>query len=164
VTGDGMRPTFRDELQRIDRLLTLVHARDIAPVRGVLTYHDLLVVTCRSLADLGEWLESDPGFLPRDWNVVRCDVKREASLRTCASIASGRIGLILTRPPVRGGAASARRHPGEPPAVQYYVDASDPADPYGGAEVDALLEDARAAWHGIVNRHWMDGLFGRNEL
>lgn len=154
-----MRPTFRDELQRIDRLLVLVRARDITPVRGVLTYHDLLVVTCRSLADFGVWLEADPGFLPSDWNVVRCEVKREASLRTCASVASGRTGLVLTRPAVRGGAASARRQMGEPAAIQYYVDASDPADPYSGAEVDAVLADARAAWQAIVDRHWLSGLY-----
>lgn len=159
MNENGLRPTFRDELHRIDRLLALVRVRDITPVRGLVTYHDMLVVTCRSLADFGAWIEADPAFLPHDWNALRCDIRREASFRTCASIANGRTGLVLTRPPVRGGAASIGRQATGSDTIQYFVDASDPTDPYSGAEIDVLLADARTAWERIVDRHWLSGLF-----
>jgi hypothetical protein len=67
---------------------------------------------------------------------------------------------------VRGGAAGTRRRRAKNGDdcelfVQYYVDDSDPSDPYSGAEIDVVLTDCRGAWQRIIDRHWLDGLFCR---
>ncbi|HYV96642.1 MAG TPA: hypothetical protein VE967_04210 [Gemmatimonadaceae bacterium] len=152
-----MDSRFLDQLQRIDRLLTLVNSGEPDVLLGVLTYHDLLVTTFGEMWMFRQWLVHDPTLHACSTDVLRSDIYQEWCIVTCGDIAEGRVLLTPGMPPgvtsrPRSAFAASWR------GIRYYVDMPNHADPYHGALAQELLAETRSAWQKIVDKHWLSDL------
>ncbi len=155
-----MERYFQEQEQRIDRLMRLVRAEDFpAAVNCALTFYDVVILTCQAIWHLKDWVLNDPNFGAAD----RADLSREIHgshvLLVCADIANGSKHLSLRSPKIGTGVELSDRsgihvEPAKGIFQEFlYVQCPDPGDPYHAAEIRQVLEDARAEWQRIVDKH-----------
>jgi hypothetical protein len=106
---------------------------------------------------LKDWILNDPDFAAKDQTKLKADIHASPPLLVCADLANGSKHFTLDRPKV--GAAFSDRQGLELSSakgifkVYYYVICTDKGQPYHGAEIRALLADARKAWDAIIETH-----------
>jgi hypothetical protein len=154
---------FQEQLERIDRLLKIVHSDDEhSPLGGALTFYDIVIFACQSMWHLKDWILNDPEFHPKDTKQLETDIHAEKCLLICADLANGSKHLVLKRPKV-GASLWERQGIHDYPSqgifqTFYYIVCSDHGDQYHGMEIRALLAAARQSWDTIIDRHHLSNV------
>ena len=150
---------YKDQLERIDRLMTIVEADNPHNRTSGLDPIDIIVFACQSMWHLKDWIVNDAHFGARDIKELKSDIHASRCLLVCADLANGSKHLSLTYPKV---GARLSEHSGfhyEPSKGIcrdiYYVVCPDPSDEYHGIEVRNLLRCCRNEWQKIINRHYL---------
>ena len=154
-----MEHSYKDQLERVDRLMTIVEADNQYELIGGLETIDIILFACQSMWHLKDWVRNDPLFGARNVGELQKDIHASSCLRVCADIANGSKHLSLDRPKV---GAQLWEHTGvhvEPAKGifrdMYYVVCRDPLNEWHGIEVGTLLRCCRDEWRSIINRHWL---------
>ena len=154
-----MGDSYKDQLERIDRLLTIVEADNPYDLVNGLQALDLIIFACQSMWHLKDWILNDPLFGARDVKELRDDIHSSHCLLVCSDLANGSKHLSLNYPKI---GARLSEHTGihlEPVKgifrEFYYVVCSNPLDEYHGIEIRTLLRCCRDEWRDIINRHYL---------
>ena len=150
---------YKDQLDRIDRLMTIVEADDLhAWVRGLDAF-DIIVFACQSMWHLKDWILNDPHFGARDYEELRSDIHKSRSLLVCADLANRSKHLSLTDPKTGASLSDDSGIHVEPSKGIcrhfFYVVCDDPSDEHHGMEIVVLLRRCRDEWQRIINRHYL---------
>jgi len=148
----------KDQLQRIDRLLTILELDDPYDwVRG-LDSIDIIVFACQSMWHLKDWILNDAQFRARDREELKRDIHASRCLLICADLANGSKHLSLNNPKTdaRLWERSGFHFDASKGICRdiYYVVCDDRSDEYDGMEIRDLLRRCRNEWQSIINRHY----------
>lgn len=154
-----MEKSFRQQVERIDRLMRIVEAdtpHKLAP--GLLTV-DVIMFACQSMWHLKDWILNDPEFGAKDKGKLNAEIHASHCLLVCSDLANGSKHLSLDRPKI-GGRLSDRAgiHLDTSKGILrelHYVVCPDPSDEFHGMEVVAFLRCCRDRWQEIINRYWL---------
>jgi hypothetical protein len=159
----NMERYFQAQVERIDRLMTIMRSPDqTALLGGALTFEDAVIFTCQNMWHLKDWILNDPAFHPKDTALLTKDIHSQQCLLICADLANGSRHLTLDRPKV--GAIFSKSvgiHIERSKGIYrdfYYVECSNPNDPYHGVEIRELLAEAREAWERIIDSHYLSAV------
>ena len=97
-----MPNSYRHQVERIDRLLTIVEAdnpHEMAP--GLLTI-DVIMFACQSMWHLKDWILNDTGFGAKDNKELKAEIHSSYCLRVCSDLANGSKHLSLHHPKTTG--------------------------------------------------------------
>lgn len=151
---------YKDQLRRIDRLMTIVEADNFhGGIIGGLEAIDVVLFACQSMWHLKDWIRNDLNFGARDIQALEKDIHASHCLLVCADLANGTKHLSLKNPKV-GARLSERSGIHYEPAKGisrdiHYVVCSNPSDEYHGMEIRDLLRRCRDEWQKIINRHYL---------
>ena len=153
-----MEHSYKEQLERVDRLMTIIEANDQYELVGGLQTSDIVVFACQSMWHLKDWVLNDPSFGAKDVGELKNDIYTSKCLCVC-DIANGSKHLSLNRPKV-GARLSDRTGIHLEPVKGifrdiYYVVCCDPLDEWHGIEVGTLLRRCRDEWRSIIDRHWL---------
>ena len=95
-----MEHSYKDQLERVDRLMTIVEADNQYELIGGLETIDIILFACQSMWHLKDWVRNDPLFGARNVGELQKDIHASSCLRVCADIANGSKHLSLDRPKV----------------------------------------------------------------
>ena len=150
---------YKDQLRRIDRLMTIVEADNLHDWVSGLDAIDIVIFACQSMWHLKDWIRHDVHFGARDIKEVEKEIHASRCLLVCADLANGSKHLSLANPKTD---ARLSEHSGfhyEPSKgicrEIYYVVCNDPSDEYHGMEIRDLLRRCRNEWQRIINRHYL---------
>lgn len=154
-----MEHSFREQLDRVDRLMTIVEAdnpHELAP--GLLTI-DVMIFACQSMWHLKDWILNDSDFGAKDRDALKDDIYTSRCLLACADLANGSKHLSLDRAHVGGRIADlAGTHIETSKGIYrelHYVVCADSSDEFHGMEIGTLLRRCRDRWNTIIIRHWL---------
>ena len=153
---------YKDQLDRIDRLMTIVEADNpYARVSG-LDSLDIIVFACQSMWHLKDWIRNDARFGARDLDGLNRDIHASDSLLVCRDLANRSKHLSLRDPSTDARLSDDCGIHYEPSKGIcrdiYYVVCQDPSGEYHGIEVRDLLRRCREDWQRIINRHYLSRL------
>lgn len=150
---------YRDQLERIDRLMPIIQSSDQWALSGNLNFEDIVMFTCQSMWHLKDWIVNDPDFHPADASRLVAEIHSTRCLLICADLANGSKHALLSRPKVGGRIFE---HQGmrldtarDIHQTLFYVVTDDETDEYHGMEIRPFLERCRAAWQVIIDRHYL---------
>ena len=69
-----MEKYYQDQLERIDRLLEIINAKDPYSFIGQLQFEDIVIFTCQCIWHLKDWILNDVGFGAKDYNLLNKDI------------------------------------------------------------------------------------------
>lgn len=157
-----MQRCYYEQLERIDRLLSIALADDQHSGAGNLQFEDVLFFACQSIWHLKDWVLNDPDFMPKDKEELRNEIHNEQCLRICSDLANGSKHLVLAHPktafslsPRTGIHVDSAKGIFQ---VHYYVVSRYKSDPFHAIEVRDLLRQCREAWQRIIDRHHLSGV------
>jgi hypothetical protein len=160
-----MEHRFEEQMQRIERLLRIVDAKDSSKLLGTLTFYDVIIFACQSMWHLKDWILHDEEFGAADGEVLKRDIHAAHSLKVCADIANGSKHLLLKRPKVGTGAAISDREglhfDSEAGIFQefMYIQCPDKSDEFHGMEIRPFLHRCREDWRAIIDRHHLSNVY-----
>ena len=149
----------KDQLRRIDRLLTVLESDNPYDwVRG-LDAIDIIVFACQSMWHLKDWILNDAHFGARDKEELKRDIHASRCLLICADLANGSKHLSLNNPKTDARLWERSGFHYEPSKgicrAIYYVVCDDRSDEYHGMEIRDVLRRCRDEWQRIINRHYL---------
>ena len=154
-----MESSCKDQLDRIDRLMTIVEADNPHAWVSGLDGLDIVVFACQSMWHLKDWILNDAQFGARDREELNKDIHESLSLLVCRDLANRSKHLSLDDPKTD---ARLSDDPGihyEPSKgicrEIYYVVCHNPSEEYHGMEVRDVLRRCRDEWQRIINRHYL---------
>lgn len=148
---------YRDQLQRIDRLMAIVESDNFNDWINDLEPIDIVVFACQSMWHLKDWILNDPCFGAKNRDELNCEIHASRCLCICADLANGSKHLTLNNP--RTDARLSDRYgfqldtSKEICRVIYYVWCDDQSDEYHGMEIRDFLRICRDQWQRIIHRH-----------
>lgn len=137
--------------------MKIIRAPDPYRLNGAIYFYDIVIFTCQSMWHLKDWILNDKEFDPKDSLLLREEIHAKKCLLICSDLANGSKHLSLERP--KAGFSFLERsgvwtEPGKGVFQEYYyVVSTDSGDPYHGMEIRDLLEECRAVWQQIIDRH-----------
>ncbi len=154
-----MEKSYKDQVERIDRLMKILEADDLFESVGGLVPIDVVIFTCQSMWHLKDWILNDPSFGAKDNKKFKEEIHASRCLLVCSDIANGSKHLSLDRPKT-GGRISDRTGIQIDPSKGifrelFYVVCEDPKDEFHGMEVRTFLRCCRDQWQMIINRHYL---------
>ena len=154
-----MNSGYRDQLDRIDRLMTVVEADDPhAWVKG-LDDLDLVVFACQSMWHLKDWILNDAKFGAADREALKRDIHQSIPLLICRDLANRSKHLTLDDPKTDATLSDLAGFHYEPSKGicrgKYYVVCHSQSEEYHGIEARDLLRRCRDEWQRIINRHYL---------
>lgn len=93
-----MEHCFQHQLQRLDRLLSIIEADDQTQVTGELRFYDYVIFACLCTWHLKDWVLRDPEFGARDRKHLSDEIHAARCLLVCADLANGSKHLTLHSP------------------------------------------------------------------
>lgn len=160
-----MENRFEEQVQRIERLLRIVDAKDSLELRGALTFYDVIIFACQSMWHLRDWILHDHEFGAADGEALKQDILAARSLSVCADIANGSKHLFLKHPKVGAGVVISDReglHLDTRAGIFQefiYIQCSDESDEFHGMEIRPFLHRCRDDWYAIINRHHLSSVY-----
>ena len=149
----------KDQLRRIDRLMTVVEADNPHDWVSGLDAIDIIVFACQSMWHLKDWILNDAYFGARDKEELNRDIHASRCLLICADLANGSKHLSLTNRKTDARLSEYSGFHYEPSKGIcrdfYYVVCHDSSDEYHGIEIRDLLRRCRDEWQRIINRHYL---------
>lgn len=154
-----MDSSYRDQLDRIDRLMTVVESDNPRAWVSGLDGLDMVVFACQSMWHLKDWIFNDARFGAADRKELNGDIHQSLPLLICRDLANRSKHLTLDNPKTD---ARLSDHSGihyEPSKgicrEMYYILCHSPSEEYHGMEVRDLLRRCRSEWQRIINRHYL---------
>lgn len=154
-----MNRGYKDQLRRIDRLMTVIESDNLHDRISGLETIDIVIFACQSMWHLKDWILNDPSFcaannkkeLEREIHASRC-------LLICSDLANGSKHLRLNNRKTDAKLS-------ETPGVQldsskgifreiYYVWCDDYSDEFHGMEIRDLLRNCRDDWQKIIDKNY----------
>lgn len=158
-----METCYRDQLDRVDRLMKIIEADDPYKHFSGLLFYDTLIFACQSMWHLKDWVLNDPGFGAKDHDALSRDIHSARCLLVCSDLANGSKHFALTRPKVGGGLERSGLHIDRAKGIHlefYYIICPDPSDEFHHIEVRTLLRHCRDTWDSIIDRHYLTEVVG----
>ena len=157
-----MEKYFQDQLERIDRLMEIIHAQDPYRLIGRLSFYDIVMFTCQSMWHLKDWILNDLEFRAKSISALKEEIYGQRCLLICADLANGSKHLVLERPKTE---FSLSEHSGihfeSAKGIfqeHYYIASSDTSDRYHWMEIRDFLAECRSVWQHIINRHHLSAM------
>ena len=97
-----MEHSFQDQLARVDRLMTIIEAKNPHNLAIGLQMIDITIFACQSMWHLKDWILNDSDFGAKDKNALKKDIHSSRCLLVCADLANGSKHLSLDRPKIGG--------------------------------------------------------------
>lgn len=160
-----MESRFEEQVDRIERLMRIINAKDSTELQGALTFYDVVIFTCQAVWHLRDWILHDTEFGAADGAALRNDVLAARSLSVCADIANGSKHLLLKHPKIGTGVAISDQegmHMNTRDGIFqqfYYIDCPDVSDEFHGMEIRPFLNRCRDDWLAIINRHHLSNVY-----
>ena len=159
VRVQRMEHSFREQLERVDRLMTIVEADNPYKLATGLLTIDVIMFGCQSMWHLKDWILNDADFGAKDKDALKKDIYSSRCLLACADLANGSKHLSLNRPNF-GSRIGDRTgvHIETSKGIYrelHYVVCANPSDEFHGMEIGTLLRHCRERWNSIINRHWL---------
>jgi hypothetical protein len=141
---------FRDQIERVDRLLTIINSTNPYPHIGNVEFDDLLQLAIQSMWHVKDWILNDPSLTEEEKNSVSNNIHSRRCLLICSDLANG-IKHMRLRNNKTGfsfiGQTGVHLDGKKGICMRYYeIYADDPTDPYHLMEIRDLLAECRAAW------------------
>ena len=159
-----MEHSFREQLERVDRLMMIVEADDPHKWASGLLTIDVIMLACQSMWHLKDWILNDHDFGARDKKALEDEIHDSPCLRVCADLANRSKHLTLRAPKTGGRIADfAGTHIDSSKGIfreLHYVVCTDPSDEFHGMEIGTLLRRCRGRWDSIINRHCLSDIDG----
>ena len=154
-----MEHSYLQQLQRIDRIMTIVEADSPHELAIGLLPIDVMIFACQSMWHLKDWILNDSDFGAKDKNALSADIHSSRCLLACADLANGTKHFSLNRPKVDGHIADYTGiHIDSSKGIYrelHYMVCADPSDELHGIEIRTLLRRCRDQWDWIINRHYL---------
>ena len=97
-----MEHSFREQLERIDRFMMIVEADSPHKWASGLLTIDAVVLACKSMWHLRDWILNDRDFGAKDRRGLEGDIYASRCLLACADLANGSKHLSLNSPQIGG--------------------------------------------------------------
>ena len=145
-----------EQMQRVDRLLSVVNSTNPYPIIGNIEFDDLLHFTIQSMWHMKDWILNDPSLSPEIKKTITIDIHSRRCLLICADLANGTKHMSL-RTSKTGftftGQTGMHLDGKHNICMRYYeIQSSDPSDSYHLMEIRDLLAECRKAWEEIAER------------
>lgn len=160
-----MENRFEEQMQRIERLLRIVNAKDASELQGALTFYDVIIFACQSMWHLRDWILHDDEFGAADGDALKRDILAARSLSVCADIANGSKHLFLKHPKVGTGVVISDReglHLDTRAGIFqefFYIQCPDESDEFHDMEIRPFLDLCRDDWYIIIDRHHLSSVY-----
>lgn len=154
-----MPRNFKEQEERVDRLLRLINAKNETAGIGSLIFDDIILFSFQSLWHLRDWVLNDPNFGAADKRAMRNEIEKNEYLKVCADLANGSKHFTLTHP--RTNVRESERqgiHLDTSEGIYqtfYYLESSDYSSPFNGMEIRTFLNQCRHEWHQIINKYYL---------
>lgn len=152
--------SYREQWDRVERLIALAQAQDETEAFLRLDYYDVLIITFQALWNLKDWILNDPSFGAKDPTALRRDIFESEPLMVCSDLANGTKHFRLDAPKTTIGISD--RFGGlhfEPSRGIYqhfvYLSSADPSNKYRGMEARDFLQVCKVTWESIINKHYL---------
>ena len=154
-----MEHSFREQLERIDRLMMIVEADNPHKWASGLLTIDVVMFACQSMWHLKDWILNDRDFGAKDRKALEGDIYASRCLLACADLANGSKHLSLNSPQIGAHVSDrAGTHLDWAKGVLrelHYVVCDDHSDEFHGMEIGTLLRLCRDRWDAIIDCHWL---------
>ena len=154
-----MEHSFRDQLDRIDRLMAIIESDNPHHLATGLLTIDVEIFACQSMWHLKDWILGDLDFGASDKNALKQDIYSSRCLLACADLANGSKHLSLKSPQIGGRMANfSGVHIESSKGIfreLHYVVCDDISEEFHGMEITTLLRLCRDRWDSIINQHWL---------
>ena len=154
-----METSYKQQVERIDRLMKIVEADNPHELAVGLLTIDVIMFACQSMWHLKDWILRDPDFGAKDNEELKKEIHATRCLLVCSDLANGSKHLSLDRPKT-GERLS--EHTGMHLDTSkgifrelHYVVCPDPSDEFHGMEVTTFLRCCKDQWQNIINRHYL---------
>ena len=155
----SMEHSFRDQLARVDRIMTIVEADTPHYLASGLLTIDVMMFACQSMWHLKDWILNDPDFGAKDRDTLEADIYSSHCLLVCSDLANGSKHLSLDKPNIGGSISDySGIHVESSRGIyreRFNVVCANSADEFHGMEIGILLQCCRDRWDSIINRYWL---------
>ena len=157
-----MKQSYKDQVERIDRLMEIVEANNQYKLVGGLQAIDMIIFACQSMWHLKDWILKDPHFGAKDIEKLKEEIHDSRYLLACSDLANVSKHLSLDRPKIGARLSERVGIHFEPSKCIcrkiYYIVSPNPSDEFHGIEVRKFLRCCRDEWRSIINRHYLSNV------
>ena len=155
--------SHHEQLERIDRLISLILAIDHHKASPGLNYYDLIIICIQSMWNLKDWILNDTEFGASSPAELKQEIFDSKCLLACSDLANGTKHFRLDRPKTNfsiSGNMGLHVNASEVIFQQYiYILTEDHHDPYFGMEARAFVQECRATWQKIIDKHYLSNVY-----
>lgn len=152
-----------EQLQRIDRLISLILAKDHHKASPGLSYYDLIVICLQAMWNLKDWILNDAEFGASSITDLKQEIFNSKCLLACSDFANGTKHFRLDKPKTGfsiSGNMGLHVNTSEEIFQQYiYILTEDRNDPYFGMEARDFVQECRSTWQKIIDKHYLSYVY-----
>lgn len=139
--------------------MDIINADDPYTLIGHLHFEDIIIFTCQCMWHLKDWILNDSEFGAKSLADMKAEIHNERCLLVCSDLANGTKHLKLNYPKTGSDFADGNGiHIDTKLKIFkrfYYIVTQDKNDPYNLKEIRELLNECRAVWNRIINKHYL---------
>ena len=154
-----MEKSYRNQVERIDRLIKILEADNLFESAGGLLPIDVVIFACQSMWHLKDWILNDPSFGAKDNEKLKEEIHASRCLLICSDIANGSKHLSLVRSKTGGRIFDHTGTHLDPSKgifrELFYVVCADSQDEFHGMEVREFLRCCREQWQTLINQQYL---------
>lgn len=155
--------SHHEQLDRIDRLISILLAKDHHKASPGLNYYDVVIICLQSMWSLKDWILNDNEFGASSLSDLKSEIYNSKCLLACSDLANGTKHFRLDRPKTSfsiSGNMGIHVDTSKGIFQEYiYILTDDHSDPYYGMEARAFIQECRSTWQRIIHKHYLSYVY-----